>query len=134
MLRKKRNDLQRVREARFTLKTTLHFTSVKASKAPPPGCVLLCFQHYGCGDGRELFSKTQDEVPTWSGTEVPLTESSLVIGNAEFLSDQEKGIDLLCRRENIRRLHAVLKYNRRLRGWILASLGGRCRVGSAQKN
>ena len=83
---------------------------------------------------RELFPKAQDEVPTWSGTEVSLTESSLVIGNAEFLSDQEKGIDLLCRHENVRRLHAVLKYNRRLRGWILASLGGRCRVGSAQNN
>ena len=67
----------------------LHLDQCQQS-GPPPGCVLLCFQHYGYGDGRELFSKAQDEVPTWSGTEVSLTESSLVIGNAEFLSDQEK--------------------------------------------
>ena len=96
--------------------------------------VLLCFQHYGSGDGRELFSQAKDEVPTWSGAVITLNGDSMVIGGAESGSDQEQGIDIICRHKNIRRFHAVIYYLRRRQGWVLESLGGRCMVGSARKN
>ena len=100
----------------------------------PPMPTLVRFQHFGSGDAREIFSQAKGKIPAWSGAVITLTGDSMVIGSAESGSDQEQGIDIICRHENIQRFHAVIYYRRRRQCWVLESLGGRCIVGSAQKN
>ena len=67
----------------------------------PPMPTLLCFQHFGSGDAREIFSQAKDKLPAWSSAAITLTGESMVIGSAESGSDQEQGIDIICRHENI---------------------------------
>jgi len=76
----------------------------------------------------ELIKRNKYAMPAWSGAVVHLTESVLLLGNGDL-----PYLLVLRGHENVCEKHAQLKYNQQ-RGWTLESLGGRCRVGSAQKN
>ena len=48
-----------------------------------PAPTLLCFEHDGPGDAREIFSQVKEKVPPWSGRVINLTGESMVIGSAQ---------------------------------------------------
>ena len=91
----------------------------------------MCFRHHSSHsheDVLELIKRDKYATPAWSGAVVHLTESVLLLGNGDL-----PHLLMLRGHENVREKHAQLIYNRQ-RGWTLESLGGGCRVGSAQRN
>ena len=111
----------------------LHLKNGPGGKSSPMP-TLTIFKYEGSGDAREAFSQAKDKVPPWSGRVINLNGEGMVIGSAQKGSDDEQGIDIVCRDENMQRVHAVIYYRHWRQCWVLESLGGRCMVGSARKN